>query len=248
MQNRLVIALAGSTSSIGIGSRVDEIQESAQRRLPASLVVRQRAELLEGRVVVAARRVLELGDRHRIPVVVLALDAILVLAARIEPIDIDANRRTRSVPAQSLVGDQIHADAADARRRAGEMPIDERGAQSHRLPHLRAAVTLQRGDPHLRHDLEQAFAERLDVALLRSGAVRLVAGRLGASQRGDGLEREIRVHRARAVGDQQCEVRDLPRFAGLGDETHAPAQSLANEVMVYRRDGERRRDRRLDPR
>ena len=81
--------------------------------------------------------------------------------------------------------------------------------------------------------------------LLGDGAVRLATGRLGAGQRSDGLEREVRVHRARAVGDQEREVRALSRFASLGHETHAPAQSLANEVMVYGRDRERRRDRRM---
>ena len=38
-------------------------------------------------------------------------------------------------------------------------------------------------------------------------------------------------------------MRDLPRFARFGDETHAPAQPLANEMVVHRCDCERRRDR-----
>src|SRR6478609_9589484 len=59
----------------------NDIAPVQNRRVTARLVVRELAELLERRVVVAARRVLELGDRQRIPVVVLALNPVLVLAS-----------------------------------------------------------------------------------------------------------------------------------------------------------------------
>src|SRR6267143_4858369 len=119
------------------------------------------------------------------------------------------------------------------------MSIDECGIQSHRLPQLRAAVTLQRGDSHLGHDLEKTFAECLHVALLGRGTVRLVTSRLGTRHGSDSLERDVRMHRAGAVGDQEREMRDLSRLAGLGDETHAPAQSLANEMVMNSGNSER---------
>ena len=183
----------------------------------------------------------------------LALHAVLVFAPGIEPRDGGCVFeggcvfKREPVPAKGLFGHEIHADSAHARRCAHEVAIHERGAQSHRLPQLGATVTLQSGDAHLRHDLEKTLAERLYVALLGSGTVRFISGGGGlrASHCGDSLESQVRVHRARAVGDEQRQMRDLSRFAGLGDETHAPAQSLANEMMVHRRDRERRRDRSL---
>src|SRR5205823_3895693 len=51
---------------------LDELQQVAQGRATAGLVVGELAEFLERRVVVAAGGVLELGDGERIPVVMLA--------------------------------------------------------------------------------------------------------------------------------------------------------------------------------
>ena len=76
-------------------------------------------------------------------------------------------------------------------------------------------------------------------------AVGLVARRFGLGERGDGLEREVRMHRARAVRDQERDMRHLSRFARFRDETYAPAQTFADEMVVDGRDRERRRNRRV---
>src|SRR5258708_7508159 len=172
---------------------------------------------------------LQRRDRHWIPVVMLALHAILVLAPRIESRSAGNIFERVRVTSKRFLGDEIHADSADARRRPREMTIHESDVQSNRFPGLCAAITLQRGDPHLRHDLEKTFAECVYVSLFATGARHC----------GYGLEREIRIHCARAVSDQQCQMRDFSRFAGFGDETHAPAQSLSNEMMMHCSDSER---------
>src|SRR5207302_290515 len=141
----------------------------------------------------------------------LALHAILVLATRIEPADFLIIERG-AVTTERLRGDQIHADSAHARRRAGEMAINERCTQSHRFPQLRAAITLQRRDAHLRHDLEETFAQRFDVALLGGRPMWLASNRLGTSHCPDAFEGEIWVYGARAIRDQESEMRNLPRF------------------------------------
>ena len=83
--NRLTISFAGSTSSRGIGCRQElELEQAAQIRAPLALVVHELGKLGEGLRIVGPRRVLELVDRVRIPVVVLALDAIVDLPAEIE--------------------------------------------------------------------------------------------------------------------------------------------------------------------
>ena len=60
----------------------------------------------------------------------------------------------------------------------------------------------------------------------------------------DRLEREVRVDRAGAVADQQREVRDVARLAGLADETALRAQAFAHQVVVHGAGREQHRDRR----
>ncbi len=70
--------------------------------------------------------------------------------------------------------------------------------------HLRAAIALQRGNAHLRENLQQSLVDGLLVILqrrLESDARRQVALRGLVFQRLDG---QIRIHRARAVADQQA--------------------------------------------
>ena len=57
------------------------------------------------------------------------------------------------------------------------------------------------------------------------------------------LEGEIGVHRLGAVARQHAEMVHLARLAGLDDEAGLHAQALADQVVVHRRGGQRRRDR-----
>ena len=77
-----------------------------------------------------------------------------------------AGTRARGAAATSSAID-VEADAADARRGPGEVAVDELLLEADRLEDLRAAVALQRRDAHLRHHLEHALVERLDVVLHR---------------------------------------------------------------------------------
>src|SRR5688572_28860320 len=125
------------------------------------------------------------------------------------------------------------------------MPIDESGAQADGFPQLCSAVTLERGDSHLRHDLVQAFAECLDVALLGGGTVGFVRCGLRSRERSNGLEREVWMYRARAVGDEERQMRDLSSLTGFGDDARAPTQAFPNQVVMNGGDGERRWNGRL---
>jgi hypothetical protein len=58
-------------------------------------------------------------------------------------------------------------------------------------------------------------------------------------QRGDGLEREVRMDRLGAVAGENGEVVDLARRAGLDDEPGGRAQAFAHQVLVHGRERER---------
>ena len=96
-------------------------------------------------------------------------------------------------------------------------------------------------DAHLRHDLEQALVDRLDIALDRLVAVHFRREFVGHV--GQRLEGEIGIDRFRAIAGQQGEMMHFARFAGLDDEPDRGAQALADQVMVHGGGGEQRRDR-----
>ena len=163
--NRLMIASTGSTSSIGDWrpGRL-EAKQSAQRRAVPVLLVDEPCVLLENLVLAAASGVLQLEYRLGIEEVVLAVTAPLILAAGLELHGPGWARPERPrVPEAHFLRNDVDADAAHARGRVREVPVDERLAQPDRLEDLRAAIALQRRDPHLRHHLEDALVERLDV-------------------------------------------------------------------------------------
>ncbi len=80
------------------------------------------------------------------------------------------------VALQRLLGELGQADSADPRGGAGEVAVDQLAREADGLEDLRAAVGLDRGDPHLGDRLEQPFADRLDDVL---------GGLLGAGAAGE---------------------------------------------------------------
>ena len=113
---------------------------------------------------------LEPGDRVRCPHMLLAAHAIGVLAARLECRgEHRVGTEGRAMRAQRLFGHLEHPDPFDLRGRPGEILLNERARQSDRLKDLRAAVRHVGRDPHLRHDFQQALADRLDVVRHRLG-------------------------------------------------------------------------------
>src|SRR5437762_2754451 len=95
-----------------------ELEQAAERHVPARLVVDQRRIFLIRRGRIRARRVLQLRDRIRRPGVVLAAHAPGVFAARVEHGGEDgvALIEGGAMHAQRLVGDLEYIDALDVRR------------------------------------------------------------------------------------------------------------------------------------
>jgi hypothetical protein len=191
--------------------------------------------------------VLQLEDGVGVEQVVLAVAPPLVLPAPFQVRRGAGSRRERAVmPLQHFGGDDVDADAADARRRPGEIPIDERLVEPDGLEDLRPAIALQRRDPHLGHHLEDALVERLDVVpdrlLVRDADEEALLDHV--VQR---LEREIRVDHAGAVAHQQRAVMDLARVARFDDQRAARPRAFEHEMMMDARRREQARDRRAVP-
>ncbi len=225
-----------------------QLEQTAQRTQTLRLIVDQFAVFLEHLVIVAADGVLQLVDRLRIEQVILAFLAPLILAARVEDVAIERPLREGAVvPRLDLGGDHVQTDAGDARRRPGEILVDDLLAQADRLEDLCAAIALRRGNAHLGHDLHDALADRLDVVLDR--LVVIDAGQFALTYHVvERLEGQVRIDGAGAVADEQGEVMHLARLAALEDQADLGARALADQVMMHPGDGEQGRDRRHRPR
>ena len=191
-----------------------DAQQAAQRHEPGGLVVHQAGVLLEDLVAAAPGRVLQLEHGLRVEQVRLALATPLVVTAGLQPPVIRGGAPGREgprVPGPGLSGQHLEADAAQPGGGPGEAGADDLLAQPDGLEDLRPGVGGDGGDPHLRHDLQQALAQGLDQVLrglLSGNAVQQAA----ADQVLHGLHGQVRVHRGRAVADQQ---RDVVALAGV---------------------------------
>jgi hypothetical protein len=164
-----------------------------------------------------------------------------VVAARVQRAVVEGRVAVGdAVEAEGLLRDLAQADALHHAGRAGEIPIHEGRRQADSLEDLGAAIRLVGRDPHLRHDLEEALGDGLDVAGARV-VVREPRGEqvTELAQRG---EREVRVHGLRPVAGEEREVVHLPGGAGLDHEPRARPQPRADEVLVHVARGEERRN------
>ena len=191
---------------------------------------------------VAAHGVLEERNALRRPGVRLAAEAEGILAADFKRVAQDGGvAEGVGVPALGLFGDRREIRAADARGGAGEELVDKALVEADRVENLRAAIGLIGRDAHLRHHLEDALVDGLDVALHRVVGADLL--RQVLSHRLQSLEGEVRVDRFGAIARQTAEMVDFARVAGLDHEADGGAQALADEVVMHRRGREQSRDR-----
>ena len=120
--------------------------------------------------------------------------------------------------------------------------LDEIRLQPDGVEDLRAAIGLVGRDAHLGHHLEDALADRLDVArddLVGVDLLRQLAALVHVEQR---VEGEIGVDRLGAVAGEAAEMMHFARLAGFDDEADRGAQALADQVMVHGRRRQQRRD------
>src|SRR6185295_533397 len=98
--------------------------------------------------VVRAAGVLQLVDGLRVEEVVLAVVPPLVLAAGIEVAQAHAGGAEGGpVPRRGLARDHVDVDATEARRRPGEVFVDDALVEADGFEDLGPAVALDGGDP-----------------------------------------------------------------------------------------------------
>jgi hypothetical protein len=104
---------------------------------------------------------------------------------------------------------------------------------------LRAAITLDGRDAHLRDDFHDALDGGLDEIL--AGVLVLDALEEALMDHViEGLEGEVRIDGAATVADEEREVMNFAGFTGFEDKADARARAFADEMMVQPRDGEQR--------
>jgi hypothetical protein len=104
--------------------------------------------------------------------------------------------------------------------------VDQLRLEPDRLEDLRAAVGLDRRDPHLRDRLQQALADRLDDPLLGLLDVEVDGQQRALGELVERLEHQVRVDRRGAVADQRRHVVDVARLAGLDHEPGAQPRAV----------------------
>ena len=229
-----------------------EFHQAPQRAHLARLIVNRFAVLLErletgcGGLLLGAHGMLELGDRGGVEQVILAPDSVLVAAAHGQlGVGIGEGAKRQVVLQLGFPRQLLQTHAFNARGRAGEILVHHLLGDADGLKDLRAAIALQRRDAHLGEHFQQALVDRFLVILQGRLEVHTVGQQSAALRIFERLNRQIRIHRAGAVADQQAEVMDLARFAGFHHQRHLRARAFADQVMMQRRKRQQRRDRRV---
>jgi hypothetical protein len=107
---------------------------------------------------------------------------------------------------------------------------------------LGAAITLDRGDAHFGHDLDDTLGGRLH-EVLAGGLVINIRQRSTLDHVVDCFESDVGVDRAGSVTDEERKVMHFPGFAGFDHETDARAQTFADEEVMQPGNGQQCRDR-----
>ena len=147
------------------------------------------------------------------------------------------------VPAEDVLADRLEAQAAERRGDAREAEVDDLGREADRFDDLGAPVRVERGDTHLRHDLEEPVLDRTEVTVLRFVRLDVAAETTVQSEVDDRFEREARADGIGAVGQEARDVMRLARFVGVHDDAHRGAKAPFEEPVMDRAGGERGRDR-----
>ena len=218
-----------------------ELKQTAQRAELGALFVDDFRVAAEGREARRAHGFLQMMDGLGRKEMGFAVVAPLVLAAGRQ--DGEVGRAVGiggAVAGENFLRDDIEADAADARGGPREVVVDDGLVETEGFEHLGAAVTLDRGDAHLGHDLDDALGRRLHQVL--TGGLVIDAGEQRFPDHAiDRLERHVGINRGGAIADEEREVVHFTRVTGLDDDGDAGAETFADQIVVQAGDGEQRR-------
>src|SRR6478609_669716 len=180
--------------------------------------------------------VLKEEHRLRIEQVQFSLAAPQVLTAYVEPAMGESGQDdwiSPRVSGRDFAREHLETNPAEPRGRTSEVLVDDVLGQTEGLEDLGADIGRDGGDAHLRHHLEHALAQRLDVVPDRLLSAESAYRALG-DQVVDGLECEIRIDRGGPVADQQCDVVHLAHLAGLHDQSGLRTLPGRDQMVMYR--------------
>ena len=209
-----------------------EAERAAQRCAPRVLGVHSGGVGLVGLRRVRADGVLQLRDRLRVPVMVLAVAAPRVQADHRQEC-VGAARVRAGMACERLFCKLADSDAPDPGGCAREVPLDQLRSEADGLEDLGAAVRRDRRDAHLRHRLQQALRDPLRRAIARLLGRHVRREPAELHELAERLEHEVGVHRRGAVPDEDGNAVDAARFARLDDDSRLQARSLADEMVVH---------------
>ena len=177
---------------------------------------------------------LHLTDGERIEQVIFAALAVLILAAH-DQLGFRIRERLEGVGMLHLrfASKHAEADALDARRGAGEVGLNKRFVQAHCFEDLRATITLQSTDAHLRKGLQQSLVDGLDEVLFGVLGSYLFRQQATALEIVDGFDGEIGIDGAGAVSDEERKVHHLAWLAAFDDERDLGAGFFLDQAVVY---------------
>src|SRR3984885_5953015 len=210
-----------------------EVEHAAQHQQVAILLVDDLCEFLVGFEAGLPHGVLELADRSGVQHVAFAAHAILIVAADAQfGFRFVGRLHGEGVLHQRFARDDLDVHALDARTGSGEVALDHGLAKTHGFENLRRLIALQGPNAQLREGFQQAFVRGLHVALENfvPGAFgREVTILVEVLQR---FDREVWVHGARAVTEQQREMHYFPRLAGFDNQGDLIARLFTDQVVV----------------
>ncbi|MCY1170030.1 hypothetical protein D9M73_100880 [compost metagenome] len=122
--------------------------------------------------------------------------------------------------------------ARNLRGHPREQVVHQSAAEADRLEIIATAIAGDHGDPHLRHDLEQALVDRraMPFKTLFQRQISKQAARMAIDDRGLG---QIGVDRGRADADQHRIIMRVEAFGGLDVDAGIRAQAHAHEMGVH---------------
>src|SRR5690349_8268168 len=116
------------------------------------------------------------------------------------------------MPDQSFLRDNLNPSSFNAGRSPGEILVDKILLQPNGLEALGAPIALDRGNAHLRDDLDHALHSTLEVVL--AGGFVIDAGEQSLPEHVvDRLEGEVGINRAAPIPDQQSKMMHFTRLA-----------------------------------
>ena len=191
-------------------------------------------------IIARAHRCLQEVDRLRVIEVVLAVLFVLESSAGGQLVD----RRGQHlfVVPQNLALEVFQRHTADAGDRAGKEAVDQLLRKPQCLENLRVVVAVHAGDAHLAHHFEYAVVVAV-VNVFHRFFQRNAFEMPFVIERFDRLVDAAQMDALRAVA---YEASDVVHFSGLiavHDQRAAAAQAFSNQMMMYARGCEERRNR-----